>query len=235
MSHITKGYLNNLHSSLEESLHGFGKYLECDFGKIPNLEVVPEKAYSARSIVPVTYKSQNVGEIVVLLFARGDGTGAESKDYNLNELIIPQEFVHSEKPERVVPREKTNMVRELFFPLFSVFNYNKEFISRKDAVLYAACLDELGVSGNEVVSLGKLGSNDSAYDVLSRHKSWANPSVSPRIQATYDRETNFGNPHAVYYNRKTADALQAVGFLAIRDEQNPLLKISEPFLSPLKK
>lgn len=219
--------LKLLRGALEDTLSIYCAQLGVKFNNFEDLALTPEKPNSARTVIHIKYDSVPVGEIYVLAFVKGDGTG-DSKTYKLNNLIIPREFRHKEKPERVIPRSKKGVMAEAFLPLFSI-------APNGYLAVFASCLDELSIDGdNKIVSIGRLGLNNFNYSKALKRKLGALPRIYATVEEYIDGQ-RYGDPHSVYYNRSTEDALQVVGFLGIKDENNPLMRDSRFWSSPLSK
>ncbi len=189
------------------------------FGNHPPLHPAPNKAYTARTTIPINYKGAKKGDLQIILFKPGDGTGNE--DYFTNQdLIIPNDLAFRDKPERVFPRYKEGVLVEVLFPLFSIYS-NSIHINN-------ICLEELTIKyedGTKTIKrMPHLGSNPEMYKQDLRNGVQSRP---PFIQMTVGHMRSgerFGDPHAIYCPKEFV-ALQVVGFLAIREKDNPLATI----------
>jgi hypothetical protein len=216
--------LKELRSPLEKALSAYEAQIGVKFQDFPDIVLTPEKPNSARTVIPVMYNSEKVGDLTAIVFAREDGTG-DTKTFGLNDLTISSRLTHHGKLERIIPRAKTGVISEGFFPFFSM-------TPQKKVVMFASCLDELSVDYPRIVRIWTLGLNKHNYsDAL--HKGTA---IAPQVYATVGDSDGkrVGDPHAIYYNRKTEDALQVVGFLGIKDANSPLLNIAEKWTIPSK-
>lgn len=213
--------LRILRRPLEEALSAYETHPAIKFQDFPDLTLTPDKPNSARTIIPVICEHAKLGDLYVIVFVKGDGTG-DSKTYKLDELIIPPEFQHIEKPERVIPRAKTGIIYEGFFPLFSMTP--KGYIA-----MFASSLDELGIVNKTITPLWRLGQNDSDYSKELHGKESANPQVYFTVGKSSNRN-RVGDPHSIYYNRNIEDALQVVGFLGIAGTNNPILDQSRNWM-----
>ncbi len=190
------------------------------FGNYPPLHIVPNKAYAARTIIPVNYGGMKKGDLYVLLFKPGDGTGNEDY-FTKDDLVIPSELVFRDRPERVFPRFKEGILVEAFLPFFSIYN-NSLYINH-------VCLEELIVDDKDgsksVVNFGYLGSSPEDYRKNLRNgtQSLSHPFVQMTVGSTRFGE-RFGDPNAIYCPKDFV-ALQVAGFLAIKEKDNPLAKI----------
>ncbi len=109
--------LRVLRESLEHSLRHYEEKTGMTFLDFPDLSLTPEKPNSARTIIPVAFEGSRMGELYTIVFLKGDGTG-DSKTYIPEDVIIPLEFYHASKVERVIPRAKTGIIHEFCFPFF---------------------------------------------------------------------------------------------------------------------
>jgi len=214
-----------------KAANAYKKFLGFSFD-VPNLvfERTPEKNYSAKSVVPVKYLGQNVGNMVVISFQSRDGTGDESL-YKIGQLVIPERLKHANHSEKVFPRTKEGIIYELFFPLFSVYE-NK-------INLFATSLEEITVDCVEkpkaVKKAWDLGLNSIDYvkRVKYEDKDIAQKCIA-KIYLTvgYRGEgQRFGDPHAIY-NPIPMNALQVAGFLTVKNSSNPLLKMINSCVFP---
>jgi len=207
--------LKALRKPLEEALSAY----ETDnikFQDFPDLILTPEKPNSARTIIPVKYGTAKVGDFYAIVFVRGDGTG-DAKTYKIDDLIIPHEFLHSTKPERVIPRAKTGIVCEFFFPLFSISPQGY-------TSMFAASLDELGIVDKTITPIWRLGQSDIDYSKALQGKVLVNPQIDVTVGESRGGK-RIGDPHSIYYGRNIEDALQVAGFLGIADPNSPLINI----------
>ncbi len=196
------------------------------FAGEPALTLTPEKPNTARAVLDVLYGSEDagnkVGELYVILFAPGDGTG-KAGDYRLGDLAIPQEYRHVEKPERVLPRHKKaeGVLIEGFFPLASVEGA-REFP-------HLVSLEELTVGHpggrTHLVKGISLGVPPTKYLPMVSLRRALSPTIS--LTCGYRRTgERFGDPHATYFNPKTAEGhpslMQLAAFAAVETTDNPL-------------
>lgn len=190
------------------------------FGSYPQLHQLPNKNYTARTIVPVQNNGMKIGDLYIILFKPGDGTGNEDY-FAKEEIIIPSELAFRDKPERVFPRYKEGILVEAFFPFFSIYNNNLYFNS--------VCLEELVVDDRDgvktIAKLGNLGLNSEEYKKNLRNNTQSNIPLFVQMTVGYTRTgERFGDPNAVYCSKDIV-ALQVAGFLAITDKENPLSRI----------
>ncbi|MDP3734543.1 MAG: hypothetical protein Q8R37_04905, partial [Nanoarchaeota archaeon] len=161
--------LKTLRIPLEEALAAYEQRTGIKFQDFPDLTPTPEKANSARTVIPVAYGNARIGDFYAIVFVKGDGTG-DSKTYKRDDLAIPLEFQHPEKPERVIPRAKTGVICEGFFPLFSM---NPQGYT----AMFAASLDELSINDKTITPLWRLGQTDSDYSKALHEKVAFKPQI----------------------------------------------------------
>ncbi|MFH1501399.1 MAG: hypothetical protein ABIE22_05660 [archaeon] len=218
--------LRKLREPLENSLKAYASLLdkEIAFQDFPDFHLTPNKPNSARTLIPVSYAGTEVGGMYAIVFIQGDGTGDENT-YKLGDVIIPQELGYEDKPERIIPRAKSGVVAEGFFPFFSM---NKNGY----AAPFAAHLDELILGDSRRIRpVWRLGQNKSAY-LQAIHSGLE---IIPKVQFTTMTQENgerFGDPHAIHYGKELYDSIQVVGFLSIKDPSNPLLDSASKWEKP---
>lgn len=214
------------------------------------LSLTPEKTTTARCVLPVTLGETKLGDVYIILFAPGDGTGKEG-DYQLDhlsvksgtyctakevssdsEIQIPEgyQFEPSNKPGRVLPRNKLEegVLIEAFLPLFSV-NGEEKFP-------YAVSLEQITVDNiNTPTGLVRgleMGVSQKAFECATNPRLYDQPDWEPQIQLTCGYRRNgqrFGDPHATFYNPALAkdrlNLMQVAGFLSVESADNPLCKV----------
>ncbi|MBS3124106.1 hypothetical protein J4437_05745 [Candidatus Woesearchaeota archaeon] len=204
--------LEKLNGPLKTTLSYYESfYPGLKFSNFSNFVITPEKSYSARTDIPVTYKNINLGNLCAIIFAKGDGTG-NSNDYNLSQFISNLFLIYSANPDSVIPRKKEGITYEGCFPLFSVSP-----IGFKS--MFALSLEILGVDKGEtkIVSLGKIGQDAETYAKALEDQIDVNLGIYVTTGNTKQGK-RFGDPHSIYYNPNTPDALQVAGFLAIKED-----------------
>ena len=210
--------LKGLREPLEDSLRTHLGLLDKKlwYKEFPDFELTPDKTNSARTIIPITYTGSKVGYMYAIVFLPGDGTGDENT-CKLNEVVISPKLSYKDKPWRVIPRAKTDVIAEGFFPFFSMKKYGI-------IVPFAAHLDELIFEDgdeNKIIPAWRLGQERNSYLHLIKSGS----DIEPKVQFTTINDDGgvFGDPHAIHYGMKVKDISQVVGFLSIKDQDNPLL------------
>ncbi len=198
---------------LEEALRQYEVLHEnqLNFSAFPDLVLTPDKPNSARTIIPVTHKETKVGEMYVIVFRPGDGTG-DSKTYTLDQLRIPPKYRYIEKPARVLPRSKQGIICEGFFPLFSIGQNHPE--------MFAVSLEELTV--------------DDVSNLQTIVRAWTlNNGNQPTVYQTTGMDLQsrrFGDPHAIH---NATNKIQVAGFLAVTDQESSLISIAKNWNLPL--
>ncbi len=213
--------LPHLLPQLESILHGYESYhhKQIQFGKPSPVRATPEKPYTARTNVPILYENQNCGDIAVLIFAPGDGTGDTSM-FQAGTIEVPPKYHHDDKPHRVFPRAKERVISEGYLPLFAI---------RDDTLTipYAGCLEELTVRDGKVVRAWGLGQFPHVFsqNVESGH------GTTPNVTYTcgLDDRTYFGDPHALY---NATNIHQVAGFLTITWGNNQLNELRQYWKIP---
>ena len=226
----------------ELNLHGFSLLLSTasegyealyggalKFGHFGRFELTPKKPYSARTEGPVIYHGNNIGDMTVIVLRPGDGTG-DDKTFKLDELEIPEHLRFDEKPERVLPRSKSKVQYELFFPFFSW--------SETRFHIFAASLEEITVKDGRIEKAWDLGLNPDAYKrVIEKNITGVPPQVYLTTGYRQDGK-RFGDPHAIYHGIPHAvhhgidlDMYQVVGFLGIKNG-NRLLNLADSGIQP---
>lgn len=174
------------------------------------LELTPDKPNSARSVVSVTSGEKSVGDMYVIAFQPGDGTGDESF-IKLHGGVTFAEGIPISK--NVLPRQKAGVATEVHLPLFS---------QRIDDVhaepeLFGGNYDLLGLRRNLIKKIGELG-----HQKLQHNKSHLGE-FSPFAMFTVGttptegpEQKRFGDPHSVYVP-EDAEMLSFCAFLAVSD------------------
>ncbi|MBR9676519.1 hypothetical protein GOV04_00065 [Candidatus Woesearchaeota archaeon] len=211
---------------LDETLAGFEVLTEDNliFADLQNIEPfkqIPGKPYTARMSIPATYHGHDAGELVVVAFRPGDGTGDDSV-FRPGQLIIPKHYRHKENPQRVFPRKKGGLRAELFFPLFSLYPNGAPFLG-------GVSLEELVVDDPQnPMSLVKgwdlgLPSENYADSVLGHVLIDSMPDIELTTGHVDHSPVGgrFGDPHAIYFGAPV-EMTQVAGFLAIPENRPDL-------------
>ncbi|MBI2550364.1 hypothetical protein HYV83_04255 [Candidatus Woesearchaeota archaeon] len=211
-----------------------------EFGYVPLFVLTPDKSNTARTIVPVRYNGLAAGDLVVIAFRPGDGTGDEST-YKVGQLAVHEDYKGAVQ-QKILPRAKTGIIVEGFFPLFTIAQSSllppedRHELPKDLVIRYAVALDELVVdsSGTQpIIRKGfLLGSDAFAF----RHNGMPAISLTTGYLANGER---FGDPHSIHYRRADKpnyfwDAIQTqvCGFLAIKGKENPLFNAAARWATP---
>lgn len=204
MSEISGIKLKTLEIPIHETL---GQYqtlsngLEFDLDHAPKLELTPDKPNSARSTTKVKYLGEEIGDLYVIAFDEGDGTG-DLKTYSLDDLRVATGYPRAAK---VVPRGKSGTREEAELAIASQDTDNVHADPQK----FAGTFDLLGLDGHLIKKIGELG------HPADLETSELTPITTLTVGYRSGTDERFGDPHAVYNPNR---ALQVAGFLAIRDE-----------------
>lgn len=198
------------------------------FEDFQEFRLTPDKPYAGRADVPVTMYGKDVGNLVVLALQSGDGTGSESDKYKLEDYNVPRYLLFEtdrNNPSVLMPRDKTGIFCELFFPLFTMAG---------DRCYYRnlASLDELTLQGDCVVPELTLGFQRDEFLRRMGSRKNSDPSVMLTMNEGLKNFPKFGNPHAIYNRFHGYDLTQFVGFLALKDEDNPFIETFDNWFFP---
>ena len=190
-----------------ESYQDFtGGKVQFDVRNAGKLLLTPDKPNSARSTTEVTHLGERMGDLYVIAFKPGDGTG-DGKVIGLDDVDTGR------YPRRVgvVPRPKTGIHAESHLTIVS----QHIDTPNSDPVLFVGSLSLLGLLEGRVVRLGQLGQPDS---IFSENMSSGSQDVLPTATYTvgYKDEVRFGDPHSVFNNHP--GAVQVCGFLAFTND-----------------
>src|SRR5579862_9109029 len=112
MSEVAGINLKNLEEPIRGALTAYeeesGGQLLFDLDAASILTLTPDKPNSARSRSVVQFRRKTIGDLYVIAFKPGDGTGDE-KSYSLDQLVTPVDLPQEAK---VVPRDKTGVATE---------------------------------------------------------------------------------------------------------------------------
>ncbi len=200
---------------LEEALRGYERIHAITFGSFQDLEPTPDKPYTAKTVVPVRCADTSAGEMTVVVFMGGDGTGNQTT-YRLHEVTVSPELQHIKQRDRIIPRSKNGVVAEGYFPLFSQRSDDATFFP------FAGSLEELTLDDSKrIVRAWTLGRG--CYAHLG----------GPLAHFTLGTDAygkRFGDPHAIYNEHH--GSVQVAGFLPIHNEQSPLMRITDGWILP---
>lgn len=231
--------LEAISDAVLSSLKVYNQYLmkgvDCFIRGDPQLQSTPEKPNTARVVLDFLYKREKVGDLYVILFAPGDGTGKQG-DYHLDcvrtdtgtfytarekrsnlEVQIPEEyqFEVGNKPEKILPRNKRveGVLMEACFPLGT--------FEGKFSYQHIISLEQITVDNvNEPTRLIKglqIGRNSASYATLVKDHPKSRVTISSESEQDYlelpiyltcgyrRNGERFGDPHATFYNPKLAE------------------------------
>jgi len=185
----------------------------------PSIELTPNRGYTAKAEIPISYKGADIGRINAVIFQPGDGTGSKGL-FTLEELTIPPQYQFREKPERVLPRSKLDVYVEVAMPIATV----------RDTKVYhhRVSLEQLTVDKNTLRRAWYIGTTPQEL----RAAIVARVGGLPCLQLTTWREKckkgpeerQEGNPHAVFCPTviEKEFSWQIVGFLTVKHPQHVL-------------
>jgi hypothetical protein len=206
--------------------------------KDPLTRAPAKKAYTASTVVPVTYHGREEGTLYAILFCPGDGTG-DGKSIPIGNVHVPPEyhFDYWDKPERVVPRSKGHFsgqkrtIIEACLPFYSVLQNTVQpegeiiDLPNGGVVPFTISLEELGLDHGTIIKLWDLGMDQTRYQDREIPVHRANPHIYLTVGTSHTGH-RFGDPHAIYAGRHLK-TMQMAGFLGVTDPHNPLAKMIE--------
>lgn len=226
-----------------------GHVLELD--QVTPFQLTPQKPNTARTTVPVRYQGTKIADMYVILFRHQDGTG-DSSTYRLDDVVIPHFLSHSEKPERILPRAKTGVLAEGFFPLFSVQNgVTYPFIcSLEELTIDVPTAMALGGLKPSVVQAWNLGMSAAHFRWHTTERDKGYKKVDPKVTFTVGNYhqvrfgdphnvcnidgKRFGDPHAIYAILNEPNVIQVAGFLAVTEKTPTLVDATRDWSLPFQ-
>lgn len=180
----------------QESTRG----LSFDLDAACKLSPTPGRSNSARSMTDVLICDKKAGDLYVIAFKPGDGTGSEV-DYSLENLQVDPPYP---RKTLIVPRNKTGVYAELHFAIAS----QKIDDVHAGIRLFGGTFDLLGLDEDKkrVLKIGELG-NPEYMNILEARATYT---VGPR------GSQRFGDPHAVYSS--APNVVQVCAFWAINEK-----------------
>lgn len=202
-----------IHDALEQYQDLSQGSLTFELDDVGLLVPTPDKPNSARSQTVVRHLGEKIGDLYVIAFKPGDGTGDE-KTYSLDDLVVGSGYPRATK---VVPRSKEGTHSEGHLSLLS----QKIDDVHADPEKFAGRYDLLGLDGKVIKKMGELGHSTTVSladltPITTLTVGWRDSRES--IDTPLGRmsfQERFGDPHAVY---NPNNAVQVAGFLAISDE-----------------
>jgi hypothetical protein len=218
--------LKRIRGLLEGPLNGYGREYGLGLGDF-ELKSQSQRTYCARGCSLATLDGTPVGNMYILVFRPGEGTGDENtyKKGSLR-LNLLRELNDPIDEVAVLPRSKEGVLVEGCFPLLSIDSEGGVFE-------YAVCLHELTVGGTpeSVVPLGTIGMHPNEYVCMYGSSLMRGPQAFFTVQ-THSNGDRFGDPHSIFYGVPAGYTTQIVGFLAIEDAESPLLGLAERWQFP---
>lgn len=210
----TGGYrIERLEEATRTALQSFvpesGYTVEFDLERAPVLELTPEKPYLARSVTAFKHLGEVAGNLYVIAFGPGDGTGDEST-YTADQLrgstgglpLLP----------RAIPRSKAGIHSEVCLALASV--PSDEEIGHPVALTGSLTL--VGIDESyRLTHLGVLGQTPGDFMTSLKNTRSYSP-VATLTTGTVEGLGRIGDPHAVY---NLYPAVQVFGFMAVSGSQ----------------
>ncbi len=197
--------MKTLEDPIRVALQGYQEVsdnkLEFDIDEAAILGLTPTESNSARSRTATKFLGKPIGDLFVIAFKPGDGSGKET-NFKLEDLVVNGDYPNV---VAVTPRRKTGTHSEGHLTVVS----NKLDDVHADPELYDGTFDLLGLDGKTVKKIGELG----------QAKTVSVDELKPFTTLTVGndgRGERFGDPHAVYNSRP--ELLQVCAFLAVTDE-----------------
>ncbi len=187
-----KPNLEGISEELSTSLSVYNNYLlkkiNCFIHGNPQLQLTPDKPNTARVVLDFLYQREKVGDLYVILFAPGDGTGKESEDYILwgkdekkilyekkeglpddwvlqKQILVPEEYCVP-KRQGIVPRnkQKEKVLLEACFPLGT---FEGKYVHPYAISLEQITVDNVNVNDPTRLIKGlQIGRNSASYATL---------------------------------------------------------------------
>jgi hypothetical protein len=212
MSHVTGVPLEHFEEPIRVALTYYAERSEgrvaFDVDAAARLECTPNKPNAARSATTVRHLGESAGQLFVIAFAPGDGTGDESARTlaSLNTNVYP-------RTPRVVPRDKSAVHSEAHLTLAS-FHADAP---QTEPQLFAGNQQLLGLDGTTVVKLSELGQDAAHFQAIMAGERSGPPIAT--YTTGFDHDKRFGDPHAVY--NAHPEFVQVCGFIALSPENAP--------------
>jgi hypothetical protein len=219
-----RAFADPVQHALAEYTWMSGERVRFDGDQAAQLEIVDGKPNAARSVSPVRVGRTVIGDLFVIAFRPGEGTGDESI-YHLDKLVT------GEYPRipAVVPRAKTAARAEAHLTIATFLADEPDSCP----IVYAGSFDLIGLRGNNLVKLADLGQPRDIFGKILRGEADAIPQTTLTVGqhnevARREPGARFGDPHAVFApSAETlggAEVVQVCGFLAIGHEMTHHLK-----------
>ena len=201
-----------------------------DLEEAAKLKRIPGKPYSARAGAKVHYGKKVVGDLVVVAFAPGEGSGDESS-YKADDL----DFDEYPAVPQIIPRSKEGVVAETHLTLVSAL------AGEKDSIYPGfGNLSLMGLMGDRIVKLAELGQEVPSGEMPENPDLRATMTVGRHelLEDGVRSGDRFGDPHAIYND--WSNMVQICAFFAFDQEHRAngikalkAVGASEPAIDPL--
>lgn len=182
------------------------------------LIATPEKPYSAQSSTPTFFGDEFIGNLIVVAFAPGDGTGSYH-DFKPSDVKNPH-FPHE---PGYFPRRKDGIHTEAHLPIVA-----QDVEHGVAPILLSGNLSIIGIAKGTLTEIGYVGqpptSLGSDLDRGGRavHRVTLTTGYKGVLRDRYKPGERFADPHALVNRGKFSPVVQVAGFLAVT--QNHLAK-----------
>jgi hypothetical protein len=184
---------------------------------LPELEITPDKPNSARSVAQLRVAGKTAGDLYVIVFGKGDSTGAVSDKYPAGSLEVPEELISRSGLLGSYPRPKTQLA-EICIPLANARVWEKE--AAKVTYYQGTALRILGLEHLEDGGVARVAAVDE--DKSSHVIGWGssiqahakNPSFLTLGTDSFGRRV--GDPHAIF---NPSVHIQVAGFVAVESPE----------------
>lgn len=212
-----------IHAALDAYTTATDGHVQFDLTKAVQLEWNDQLPNLAKSVTPVQYYGKAAGTLAIVAFEPGDGTGAESPVWKVDDFDTRQ---YPRKP-KVIPRTRA-VFGEVHLPIAS-FDLGAEEDQRP--VMFAGNLALLGSEWKQrqtpqlvIVKLGELGQSVNDFqiamdpaDVPKKNSAAPVATFSVGYRGLFTAEGGnlepFGEPGAVY--NEHPNIVQVCGFLSV--------------------
>jgi hypothetical protein len=233
--------LEGLKDPVQEALVGYAERsngeVAFDIDAALNIELTPEKPYSARSDSPFIHRGEQIGKISIIAFGPDDATG-DGRTYALEQF----KFAKYPRAPKFLPRRRAETHSEVHMTLAS-----QVVGEDTDPVTYAGKLDVISIMGGQLIAkVGYVGQGTPGFTMSMYEGMPAVPHVTlmtgyrgqmDRLKKPTDKTAEpsdkpvklgqrFGEPHAVHNAPLVIDVepinklqtLQVCGFVALTSE-----------------
>lgn len=187
--------LLRLEPVIADVLTDYNDSLPIRFGDIHGaslLRTQADKPYLAKSSSPVfSRKGHSIGDITLIAFEEGDGTGAESKQYNLANTYVED----YPREGRTIPRSKSSLIAEVHIPIANVSL--GAYGAWESVARHSGILDLLGFDfpdSQRIVKVGSLGVENGLKVPIEQRATYTTGNIRDEVNWFM----RFGDPHAVF-------------------------------------